>query len=170
MFFCSAYFKNQRDDAVGEVYTKLFFFNKKADLVYPFFILDTSRCSFEGDTCDWESHWEPVNGFSSRPGRDHTGNKRSGKIEHLPDVTCMSQILVLGNIFAFLIFQMHHTCSNCNTFVWYILPKTALPYMCNKQGFILKHLTKTNLWRHSQKEYKWNREWGTFYSLSPFDL
>ncbi|XP_077333177.1 apical endosomal glycoprotein [Lithobates pipiens] len=36
------------------------------------------HCSFEEGTCGWESKWERVDGFNSKPGRDHTANKRSG--------------------------------------------------------------------------------------------
>ncbi|XP_068105051.1 apical endosomal glycoprotein [Hyperolius riggenbachi] len=37
-----------------------------------------TSCSFESDSCKWTSTWERVNGFSSKPGRDHTANKKSG--------------------------------------------------------------------------------------------
>ncbi|XP_072286197.1 apical endosomal glycoprotein isoform X2 [Pyxicephalus adspersus] len=45
---------------------------------------DTHHCNFEVDNCGWESKWERVNGVSSRPGRDHTDNKRSGFFLRVP--------------------------------------------------------------------------------------
>ncbi|XP_018412241.1 PREDICTED: apical endosomal glycoprotein-like [Nanorana parkeri] len=42
---------------------------------------DTHHCNFEVDTCGWVSDWEKVEGFSSRPGRDHTANNRSVQIQ-----------------------------------------------------------------------------------------
>ncbi|XP_063289572.1 apical endosomal glycoprotein [Pelobates fuscus] len=36
-------------------------------------------CDFENDTCGWNvTNWNRVDGFSSRPSRDHTSNSRSG--------------------------------------------------------------------------------------------
>ncbi|CAH2316883.1 apical endosomal glyco [Pelobates cultripes] len=38
-------------------------------------------CDFENDTCGWNvTNWNRVDGFSSRPSRDHTSNSRSGHV------------------------------------------------------------------------------------------
>ncbi|XP_075690854.1 apical endosomal glycoprotein [Rhinoderma darwinii] len=40
-------------------------------------------CSFES-ACTWTSSWERVNGYNSKPGRDHTKNSRSGHFLRVP--------------------------------------------------------------------------------------
>ncbi|XP_053328789.1 apical endosomal glycoprotein [Spea bombifrons] len=44
-------------------------------------------CTFENATCNWTSTWLKVNGFSSKPGRDHTTNSRSGSFLRVNDGT-----------------------------------------------------------------------------------
>ncbi|KAM5145693.1 apical endosomal glycoprotein [Mantella aurantiaca] len=71
---------------------------------------DTNKCSFEEGTCGWESNWERVDGFKSRPGRDHTANKRSGFfMRALQNSTTASKLIspqlqANGNVSCFLVF------------------------------------------------------------------
>lgn len=43
-------------------------------------------CSFESEACAWNSSWERVSGFDSRPERDHTKNSRSGYFLRAPQI------------------------------------------------------------------------------------
>ncbi|XP_056394154.1 apical endosomal glycoprotein isoform X2 [Hyla sarda] len=44
----------------------------------------SQSCDFEREQCAWNYTWEKVNGYDSRPERDHTENSRSGYFLRLP--------------------------------------------------------------------------------------
>ncbi|KAM3911615.1 apical endosomal glycoprotein [Leptodactylus fuscus] len=44
----------------------------------------SQSCSFESEPCTWNSTWERVNGYSSKPERDHTKNSRAGYFVRVP--------------------------------------------------------------------------------------